>query len=85
MSDYDNTNTGALFVNEDKDEGHPKWPDRKGRLNVNGVDYWLSGWLKTSKSGKKYLQLKLGDEKGGTKPKEKIYAAKGELDVATQP
>jgi uncharacterized protein (DUF736 family) len=55
MSDYDNTNRGALFKNNDKtEETHP---DYRGRLNVDGVDLWLSAWLKTSKNGMKYMSL----------------------------
>jgi uncharacterized protein (DUF736 family) len=55
MSDYDNTNRGALFKNNEKtEETHP---DYRGRLNVDGVDLWLSAWLKTSKNGMKYMSL----------------------------
>lgn len=52
---YDNSNSGALFKNDDKSS--EKHPDYKGSLNVNGVDYWLSSWLKTSKAGAKYMSL----------------------------
>jgi len=52
---YDNTNRGALFKNADKKaENHP---DYKGSLNVSGIDYWISAWLKESKDGKKYMSL----------------------------
>ena len=54
MSDYDNTNTGALFKNEKKSDKHP---DYRGSINVNGIDYWLSSWLKISKSGEKFMSL----------------------------
>ena len=52
---YDNTNSGALFKNEDKRE--ERHPDYKGSLNVNGVDHWISSWLKTSKAGAKYMSI----------------------------
>jgi len=52
---YDNSNSGVLFKNDDKSS--EKHPDYKGSLNVNGVDYWLSSWLKTSKAGAKYMSL----------------------------
>ena len=55
MTDFDNTNSGALFKN-DKD-GNENRPDYKGSLNVNGVDYWISSWVKTSKKGDKYMSL----------------------------
>jgi uncharacterized protein (DUF736 family) len=55
MSDYDNTDRGALFKNDKKDsETHP---DYKGSINVGGTDYWLSAWLKTSNAGAKYMSL----------------------------
>lgn len=56
MQQYDNTNTGVMFVNDKGD--NPKRPDRKGSLNVDGTDYWISGWVR-EKDGKPYLSLKV--------------------------
>jgi uncharacterized protein (DUF736 family) len=28
-------------------------------VNVEGTDYWVSSWINTSKSGQKYMSLKL--------------------------
>ena len=53
--EYDNTNSGALFVNPKKSTD--KHPDRTGSLNVDGVDYWISGWLKKDKNGNPFLSL----------------------------
>jgi uncharacterized protein (DUF736 family) len=60
--EYSNENRGALFKNDDRQQdNHPHY---KGSLNVNGVDLWISAWLKTSeKTGKKFLSLSV-------KPKE---------------
>jgi hypothetical protein len=56
--EYDNTNRGALFHNDDKDPNDDKDRDYFGSLDVEGTEYWLSGWVRTSKkSGKKYLSL----------------------------
>tara|TARA_B100001093_G_scaffold12807_1_gene11934 strand:+ start:3132 stop:3371 length:240 start_codon:yes stop_codon:yes gene_type:complete len=51
---YDDTNRGALFPSEKKTEKHP---DLKGKLNVNGEDFYLSAWSQVSKAGKKYLSI----------------------------
>lgn len=53
---YDNTNSGAIFKNEKTKETQP---DYKGKLNVNGKDFDVSGWIKTSKEGKSFLSLKI--------------------------
>lgn len=52
---YDNTNRGAIFVNDRKETD--KHPDRTGSINVEGVEYFLDGWLKETKDGKKFLSL----------------------------
>ena len=72
MADYDNTNKGALFGNDDKREGK-KDPDLRGKLNIGGVDHWISGWFHVyEKDGgkKKMIQLSLGEavEKKASKP-----------------
>lgn len=76
---YDDTNRGALFKNDDKQSD--KHPDYKGKINVGGVDYWLSAWLKEAESGRKYMSLSVqpkeqqqqgkahGDRPGGPKNK----------------
>lgn len=60
MSDqqYDNTNRGALFKN-DKEGGNPKWPDYRGNLNVNGLEFWIDAWISKSKKGATYMSLKV--------------------------
>jgi hypothetical protein len=56
--EYDNTNKGALFRNDDKDPNDDKERDYSGTLDVEGTEYWISGWVRTSrKTGKKYLSL----------------------------
>lgn len=47
---YDDTDTFILFVNDKGD--NPKRPDRKGKLNVGGTNYKISGWIVTDENGK---------------------------------
>ena len=61
MAEYNNENRGILFRNDKKTED--RHPDFNGSINANGVDYWLSGWIKESKEGKKFFSLSV-------KPKE---------------
>lgn len=59
---YDETNRGALFKNDRKEsDSHP---DLSGKINVDGKEYWLSGWSKRNEDGSfKVLSLSV-------KPKE---------------
>ena len=52
MSEYDNTNSGVLFVNQYKEQGDSR-PD----------EYRLAGWKNTSKAGKRYISVKVEDSK----------------------
>lgn len=47
---YDNTNRGTLGRNKRKEKD--SHPDFSGSINVEGHDYWLSGWLKENANGK---------------------------------
>lgn len=46
---YDNTNRGALFPNDRKVRDNQ--PDYKGSIDVSGVEYWVSGWVKNTARG----------------------------------
>lgn len=70
---YDNTNSGIMYRNENrKTDKHPEFT---GSINVDGTDYWLSGWVNEGKQGgklegKKYFSIKLN-------PKEQRAPASG--------
>ena len=55
--EYDNTNSGALF--QAKEKRTAKSPDYSGNLDVEGQEYWISGWKRKSKAGKVFLSLAL--------------------------
>jgi uncharacterized protein (DUF736 family) len=58
MSNYDNTNSGVLFKNDKK--GNEKAPDYKGKINVNGKELEIAGWVREGKSGK-FISLKVSE------------------------
>jgi len=55
MPEYDNTNSGALFRNDRKES--ERHPDMRGSVDIEGVQYWISGWSKQSAKAGKYLSL----------------------------
>lgn len=65
--DYDNNMRGFLMKNTKKKKDTQ--PDYKGSVVVDGVEYWLSGWINTSKKGDKFMSLNL-------QPKEQAKPAK---------
>lgn len=42
-------NSGTIFKNDRKDK--PSHPDRTGTALIDGVEYWISGWIKNGKRG----------------------------------
>lgn len=51
MSNYDETNRGAVWRNQHKkSDNHP---DLSGRINVDGKEYWLNGWTKKPDANEK--------------------------------
>lgn len=47
---YDNTNSGALFKNNRKQQANH--PDYNGKIRVRGEDFYVSAWIKEGKNGK---------------------------------
>jgi hypothetical protein len=63
---YDNS--GALFINSRKEKD--THPDRTGNCTINGVEYWMDGWIKEGKEGKdKWLSLSF--KRKESKPQER--------------
>ena len=69
MSEYDDTNRGALFKNQRKEK--ETQPDMTGSLDVEGVEYWVSAWTKVPKAGgDKFLSISIQPKDGNsTQPK----------------
>lgn len=65
MTQYDNTNRGSLFKNDKKTE--EKHPDLSGSINIEGTEYWISGWSKVSKGGQKFLSLSVRQKQEQTR------------------
>lgn len=55
MSQYDNNLTGVLFKNDKGD--NEKRPDYKGSAEIEGVQYWVSAWIKEGAKGK-FMSMK---------------------------
>jgi uncharacterized protein (DUF736 family) len=55
MAREQRNNDGALFKNDRKTaENHP---DYTGSAVIEGVEYWVSAWVKTSQAGKKFFSM----------------------------
>lgn len=78
MTEYDNTNRGVMFKNDQG--GNPKRPQYRGSLNVDGTEYNLSAWVKESrKDGSKFLSLSVEPKKDAPR-KPQVQAADPELN-----
>jgi hypothetical protein len=69
---YDNNLRGLISKNDRKTED--KHPDIKGQCEIDGTEYWISGWLKERKdgSGKFYsLVFQAKEAKPESKPESK--------------
>lgn len=77
--EYDNTNRGALFKNDKATTD--KHPGYTGKINVDGVDYYLSAWLKDGSKGKFFsLSVKPVDEQPKTATRPLTGNAVADLD-----
>ena len=76
MSTYDNTNSGAAF---ERNNPNPKAPKYSGPLNVEGKEFEISIWEKTSKTGSPFLSIKVGpprEKKAGNYNNNKSFTPK---------
>ena len=59
MTEYDNTNRGAIFKNNDKTAENQ--PDCTGKINVDGVEKRIALWIRESAAGNKYMSAAISD------------------------
>jgi hypothetical protein len=57
-------NTGAMFKNTRKE--NDKQPNLTGNALIEGVDYWVSGWIKVDKNNEKWISFSLKRKDGNT-------------------
>jgi hypothetical protein len=60
--------SGSLFINDRKDKD--THPDRTGTALIDGVEYWVSGWVKKKQDGTPWMSLafKRKEAKRGAPP-----------------
>jgi hypothetical protein len=76
---YDNTNSGIVSKNKRKEKD--THPDITGSINVEGREYWLSGWQKQGQSGTFYsLSVKPKDQQAVPINAQKFQAPVGHQD-----
>ena len=57
MMAYDNELRGVLFNEQDR-KSNDDDRDYAGNITIRGEEFWLSGYIRISKAGKKFLSLK---------------------------
>lgn len=62
---YDNELRGVLFKNDRK--GNENQPDYKGSCEVDGVEYWISAWIKEGQKGK-FMSLSFTEKEAAPAP-----------------
>jgi hypothetical protein len=68
MADYDNNMRGVAFYNDYKKADNQ--PSYRGTLEIDGVEYKQSIWVKVAKNGKKFLSFsyeKADEQKSSSK------------------
>jgi hypothetical protein len=57
MAEYENKNSGVLFINDRKTD--PKHPDQTGTwFDKDGVEHYLDAWVRETKTGKQIISLR---------------------------
>ena len=62
-----NDMSGSLWVNDRKTKDNQ--PSHQGSIKIDGVEYWMSAWVKKTNTGKKFFSMaftKKDDQPSGT-------------------
>ena len=70
-------NSGSLFVNDKKERDSQ--PDRRGSARIEGVDYWVSGWVKKKEDGTAWMSMSFS-RKDAASPAPKAQPAQTDMD-----
>lgn len=74
QQEYDNTNKGAFWEVDERDKKNDKSPDLNGKININGEDFWISGWYQRDGGGQKpVIRFALGDPCNDTRNRRDDY------------
>jgi hypothetical protein len=63
-------NSGALFSNRDKPDAKSEYG---GSCVIEGREYWLNGWVKETKDGRKYFSLSFRAKDQRPEPRQKEW------------
>lgn len=73
-------NSGVLFKNSRKEKD--SHPDYQGEALIDGIEHWLSAWIKDGKKGKfMSLAFKVKEAKVEAKPPKVSHAKGGVADI----
>lgn len=89
MKQFDRTNTGTLGRVKEKPKSE-KHPTHTGSININGVEYWLSAWIKTAgptarEPGSQFFSLSVTPKDGFPDRKPPPKGELTEANWATKP
>lgn len=77
MGQSDRDNSGTISKNEQKKES--KHPDYKGGAMIDGVQYWVSAWIKKGENGN-FLSLAFSPKEGQSSGNTKSGTSRGRDD-----
>jgi uncharacterized protein (DUF736 family) len=79
VSEFDNNMRGVLFPNE-KATAENKQPTHRGNCEIDGKEYEIAGWRKTTQAGKPMMSLKFSEKKEEQAESKRAKPARSEAD-----